>query len=72
LTKTAEQATAYPTAVHVATDPLIAQSRAIAAGAKTAQVSNPTKPAIGATGLEGAPKYMSHAQLAAKVAAEKK
>ena len=48
---------------------LIEQSRAIAAG--KAQVSDPTKPAQGLTGLSSAPKMMSHAELKAKVAAEK-
>lgn len=58
---------------NIVQDNLIVKAQADAAALKTgAQVSNPTRPTVGATGVQGAPKYMSHEQLAAKVAAENK
>jgi hypothetical protein len=51
---------------------LMEQARAVAAGAKVSpQVSEPTKPANGLTGVSGKPKAISHEQLAAQVKAEK-
>lgn len=54
---------------------LAEQTRATLAAKKglpTAQVENPTTPTHGTTGLTGKRKYMSHEELAAKVAAEAK
>jgi len=51
-------------------DALIQQSRAVASG--QVQVSDPTRPANGLTGVQVKPKAISHAQLKAQVAAETK
>lgn len=53
-------------------DLLIQQARGQALGFKTAQVSDPTKPANGLTGVQGKPKAISHAQLKTQLAQEAK
>lgn len=54
-------------------DLLVQEARAQAIGMKTsAQVSNPTKPTEGLTGVSGKPKALSHTQLKKQVAAEMK
>lgn len=50
-------------------DTLIQQSRMVASGA---QVSNPTRPVEGLTGVSGKPKATNHAQMRAQLAKEAK
>ena len=71
----ADKYTVNPAALETAQTHLIKQARDAVAGLKhpapSAQVSNPTQPAEGLTGLQGKAKYMSHAELAKVVAKEK-